>query len=213
MKKKENKVAQRMGKRGRRLMTFGLCSNCLLLICTSIFSSYENRLDIKNHQLERYIKNLEAVEINNREVSLLEPIENILILISKIAYKAGTVHPVDIRTLKENKQILSDKIEEKINLSAKITCFLNEYYDKGGVPPENEINKKIGIKSKDERVKYIITHGKSIRERVTNISLEALHLSNMKDLFRYLQSFFAVLSALLILLGTIFLYKYEDRNK
>ena len=199
---------RKKGKKGHSFLSLALISNILLVLCTCWFSYLDDRYNNKKEEFTSYRQNLDLIELQKREYYQLQVAQNEIVVLGNLAGRTGVLEDIDIKSLKETEKNLSSRIYDKALLTAKSTYALVEGYDN----EVSDFETKFNGQNVNDLFAYANKHAKEIHQRLLKIAGEAADKLKFRDRVQYIQFVLSTISSILILLGTFYLYQYENKK-
>ena len=192
------------GKRGRTILTLALVFNSLTLIWGIYLSTLDVSYNRKMIESADFDRNHQALLDMKREYIMLVPLLGQLRLLHKMGEDKFSENEKKI--MKENEKWMHDQIANDASMILKLTYLLFKEPPKG-----KDINTMFGGLSVEERVRLA---DKYYFEDV-NLYVEGLQSSKAAirkriGILRNIQFLALIISSLLVLLGTVYLYQYEN---
>lgn len=192
------------GKRGRTILTLALVFNSLTLIWGIYLSTLEDSYNRKMIESADFDRNHQALLDMKREYIMLVPLLGQLRLLHKIGEDKFSKNEKKI--MKENEKWIHDRIATDASMILKLTYLLFEEAPKG-----KDINTMFGRLSVDERVRLADKYYfEDVNRYVEGLQSSKATIRKRMGLFRSIQFLALIVSSLLVLLGTVYLYQYES---
>ncbi|MBW2596528.1 MAG: hypothetical protein JRC93_11265 [Deltaproteobacteria bacterium] len=192
------------GKRGRTILALVLVFNSLTLIWGIYLSTLEDSYNRKMIESADFDRNHQALLDMKREYIMLVPLLGQLRLLHKMGEDKFSENEKKI--MKENEKWMHDRIASDASMILKLTYLLFAEPTKG-----KGINTMFEGLSVDERVrradKYYF---EDVNRYVKDLQSNKATIRKRIGLFRNIQFLALIISSLLVLLGTVYLYQYEN---
>ena len=192
------------GKRGRTILTLALVFNSLTLIWGIYLSTLEDSYNRKMIESADFDRNHQALLGIKREYIMLVPLLGQLRLLHKMGEDKFSQNEKKI--MRENEKWMHDQIANDASMILKLTYLLFAEPSKG-----KDINTMFGGLSVEERVrradKYYF---EDVSRYVEGLQSTKATIRKRIGIYRNIQFLALIISTLLVLLGTVYLYQYEN---
>ena len=199
-----NSNFMKKGRRGRTILTFALVLNSFTLLWGIYLAKLEDSYNSKMLESADFNRNHQALLGMKREYIMLVPLLRQLRLLHKMG--EDKFSESENKIMKENEKWMHEQISNDASLILKLTYLLFAEPSKG-----KDINSMFAGLSVDERIRLAEKYYfEDVDRYLKALQSSKASIRNRIGLYKNIQFGALIASSILVLLGTVYLYQYED---